>query len=309
MTRFNKGTLIALAGTLVWSTTAIFIRYLSIHYRMPPFVLAFWRDGLLAFLMGIAFLLFSRKRLHLPAGTFGFILLYGFVLSIFNSAWTISVQLNGAAVSTVLAYGSSAFTAIFGWILFKERLDWVKIVAVLASIAGCILVAGAYDPATWKLNPLGAITGLSSGVFFAVYSLMGKSSTNRGINSWTALFYSFGIGSLFILMYAQLPLTYMGSAEKPSIFWLGNAWGGWLLLLALSLGPTLGGYGLYTLSMNYLPASNANLIATLEPALTAIQSYFLLGERFSLMQIVGSLLVLFGVIFIQVMENRRVKQC
>lgn len=308
MTRFNKGALIALVGTFIWSTTAIFIRYLTVRFDLPPFVLAFWRDGLLAVSMGAFFAIFAPQRFKLPRGAIGFIIAYGFVLSILNGTWTISVRLNGAAVSTVLAYGSTAFTAIFGRILFKERLDWVKILAVVASIIGCVFVAGAHDPANWRFNLLGIITGLFSGVCFGAYSLMGKSSANRGINSWTALFYSFSIAAGFLFLYAQSPLSFTDTAGRPSLFWLGDAWLGWLLLFALAIGPTLGGYGLYTYSMNYLPASVANLIATLEPALTAVQSYFLLAERFTIAQIGGSLLVIASVVFLQVMENRRLKR-
>jgi len=305
MSRLSKGYLIALVATFIWSTTAIFIRYLTVRYDMPPFVLAFWRDFLLAVCMGIFFAVFSRQHLILPAGTWKFMLFYGLVLSVFNSLWTISVRFNGAAVSTVLAYSSTAFTAILGRLFFKERLDWVKILAVTASLTGCVLVSGAHDPASWHLNPLGITTGLLSGVGFGVYSLMGKSSARRGINSWTALFYSFGIASIFILIYTQLPLTFTDATSQPSVFWLRDAWLGWGLLLILAVGPTLGGYGLYTYSMTILPASVANLIATLEPSLTALQSYILLSERFTAAQVAGSVLIIASVIFLRIMENRR----
>lgn len=312
MSRYNKGTLIALTATFIWSTTAIFIRYLTVRYDVPPFILAFWRDMLLAVSMGVFFALFSRRLFKLPSGHIGFIILYGLILAILNATWTVSIRYNGAAVSTVMAYSSTAFTAIFGRIFFKERLDWVKITAVIASIVGCIFVSGALDPQMWRMNPVGIVTGILSGVSFGVYSLMGKSSAQRGINSWTALFYTFSIAAFFLLLLTQTPLSVTDSGIKPSLFWLGNAWMGWFLLLILAIGPTLGGYGLYTYSMNFLPASVSNLIATLEPSLTALQSYILLHERFSGVQVFGSLLIIASVIFIQVMENRRLasaKKC
>lgn len=259
--------------------------------------------------MGLFFAFAARQRFALPKGNLGFIIAYGFILSIFNTLWTLSVKFNGAAVSTVLAYSSTAFTAILGKIIFNEKLDWVKIISVVASLSGCVLVAGAYDPQAWLLNTPGVITGLLSGVGFGVYSLMGKSSARRGINSWTALFYSFGIAAFFIFFYTRIPLSFddpPGGAS--SLLWLGNEWAGWGILLALALGPTLGGYGLYTYSMTILPASVANLIATLEPSLTALQSYLLLGERFTTPQITGSILIIAGVIFLRVMENRRPDQ-
>jgi drug/metabolite transporter (DMT)-like permease len=77
---------------------------------------------------------------------------------------------------------------------------------------------------------------------------------------------------------------------------MGNAPLGWLTLFVLGAGPTLVGFALYTVSLGYLPVSVASLIATLEPVFTAIMAFFLLGERLSMVQVVGSLLILFGVL-------------
>jgi drug/metabolite transporter (DMT)-like permease len=46
-----------------------------------------------------------------------------------------------------------------------------------------------------------------------------------------------------------------------------------------------------------------NLIATSEPAFTAVSAYFFLGERLSSIQIVGSLLILGGVVFLRIYEG------
>ena len=44
MSKLTKGYLIALVATTFWSTTGVFIRYLTETYHLPPLVLAFWRD-------------------------------------------------------------------------------------------------------------------------------------------------------------------------------------------------------------------------------------------------------------------------
>jgi len=67
------------------------------------------------------------------------------IIEVFNALWTTSVAYNGAAVATVLVYSSAAFTAVIGWRLFSESLGVVKIIVVVLSIVGCILVSGAYD--------------------------------------------------------------------------------------------------------------------------------------------------------------------
>jgi len=302
--RLTQGYLICILGTFIWSFTAIFIRYLTEHYQLPPLVLAFWRDIFVFLALGTVFYFFARRRLQIAPGHLGFLALYGFVLSVFNALWTASVALNGAAVSTVMAYSSAAFTAVLGWRLFGERLGIVKIMAVSLSLLGCVFVSGALSPAAWQLNPLGIITGLLSGLGFAGYSLMGKVSSERQIYPWTALFYSFGFAALFLLAYNLVPGLLLNSAPKVNLFWLGNAWQGWLVLAVLAVGPTIGGYGLYTVSLTYLPASVANLIATLEPAMTAGLAYMFLGECLSGPQLFGSLLIIGGVIILRLSEGR-----
>ena len=61
--RLTRGYLICIAGTVFWSTTAIFIRYLTETYDLPAMVLAFWRDLILSLTLGLVFLVFRRVRL------------------------------------------------------------------------------------------------------------------------------------------------------------------------------------------------------------------------------------------------------
>lgn len=306
--RLTRGYVICLIGTIIWSTVAVFIRYLTENYALPPLVLAFWRDMILAASLGVFFLLRSPRRLLLERRHWGFMLLYGLVLSLFNALWTISVALNGAAVSTVLAYSSAAFTALLGWRLWGERLDALKILAVTFSLLGCVFVAGAYDVNAWRLNPVGVFTGLASGLAFAGYSLMGKAAAMRQLYPWSTLAYVFGLAALWLLGYNLLPLNLPAGLASTNLFWLGPSVAGWVVLAVLSLGPTLGGYGLYTVSLTYLPASVANLIATLEPASTALLAYLFLGELFTGPQWLGSFLIIAGVVLLRWSEQRALRE-
>lgn len=301
----TRGYTIALVSAAILSTTAVFIRYLTQTYEIPALVLAFWRDlfvcmTLLAILAAARRSLLAVRRDHL-----GYLILYGLILAVFNSLWTLSVALNGAAVSTVLAYCSAAFTALLGWWFLKEQLNWAKLAAVVISLGGCVLVAGALDPEAWRLNLLGIITGIASGLMWAIYSLMGRSASQRGLNPWTTLLYTFGIAALFLLAFnlvsdGRIP----GAAALPAdLFWLGEAWLGWGVLFLLAAGPTLAGFGLYNVALTHLPSSVANLIATTEPVWTAVIAFFFLGERLTWVQVGGSVMVLGGVVLLRVYEG------
>ncbi len=300
---FSRGYLIALTATMLWSFTGILISYLSKAYQLPSLVLAFWRDLFVSFGMLVGLLLFSRARFQLERRHWLFMLVYGLTLAIFNSMWTFSVEYNGAAVATVLAFSSPAMTAILSRLIFKENFSRIKIISIFLSLAGTILVSGAIDPAAWKLNTAGIVFGLLTGLFFAIYNLEGKHASDKSIDSWTAMLYSFIMAAVFLFLFNIGSNSITGKAPLTNLLWLGNSISGWSILFFLGVAPTLGGFGLYTLSLRYLPPTVANLIATLEPALTAIWAYFFLSEMLIGIQLIGSLLLFTGVILLRVGEK------
>jgi drug/metabolite transporter (DMT)-like permease len=303
----TRGYAAALISAAILSTTAIFIRHLTQTYHMPALVLAFWRDGFVALSLLVVLHLIRPDLLRVKPQHLPYLLIYGLILAVFNSLWTLSVALNGAAISTVLVYCSAGFTALLGRWLLNERLDWAKILAVALSLGGCILVSEAFDLAAWRANFVGILTGILSGLGYAVYSLMGRSAAQRGLNPWTIVLYTFGFAAAFLLLFNLAPPgigPLPGAAPRPAdLFWLGNALAGWGILILLATGPTVAGFGLYNVSLSYLPSSVANLILTLEPAFTAMIAYFLLAERLTAIQIGGSLLIMVGVVFLRVYDG------
>jgi drug/metabolite transporter (DMT)-like permease len=304
-TTLARGYTIALVSAVVLSSTAIFIRYLTQTYQIPPLVLAFWRDLFVIFTLGLILVIAKPAQLRVKSKLIKFLVLYGFVLALFNSFWTLSVAINGAAIATVLAYTSAGFTALLGRWFLKEPLGLVKVLAVIISLSGCVLASEALDLSAWLVNPVGILTGMVSGLAYALYSLMGRAASQRGIKPWTTLLYTFTFASLFLLLINLLPLPDLpGKALTLSDFlWLGDQGMGWLVLFLLAAGPTLAGYGLYNVSLDYLPSSIANLILTSELVFTTLIAYLVLGERLNPVQIAGSLLIIVSVVLIRIREK------
>jgi drug/metabolite transporter (DMT)-like permease len=102
-----------------------------------------------------------------------------------------------------------------------------------------------------------------------------------------------------------LPETAAGFS---GFLWLGDAVKGWGALFLLAAGPTVIGFGLYNVSLGYLPSSVVNLIVTFELVFTAILAFLLLGERLQGYEITGSLLILIGVVILRMGEGRLERQ-
>ena len=306
----TRGYLVGLIAAIILSTTAIFIRHLTTHYDVPPLVLAFWRNAMTTLVLGgllawrwPALLRVDRRHLRYLAG-------YGVLLAVFNSLWTLAISRTGASVATVLVYSSTGFTVLLAWWLLDEPLTGIKMLAVGCSLGGCVLVARAYDPAVWDTNLLGIVTGVLSGVAYAGYHLMGRSASQRGLNPWTTLLYTFGGATLVLLFFNLQPVIDLpGSAPSPGdMLWLGDSLAGWGWVLALAAGPTLTGYGLINVTLAMLPSSVASLVLSTEPAYTAILALFLFDEVLNGPQIAGAVLIMVAVVALRLFEGRGLRR-
>lgn len=294
----SRGYLLALASTLLLSTTGILIKYLLVHFQIQPVTLAFWRSAIVSVTM-LTTLAFVRPAwLRIRWRDIPFYLVYGLVGVAFSQIlWTYSVSLNGAALATVLVYSSPAIVAFLSRWLFREPLTWTKGVALFLTLLGCVLASRVYDTSQLRLGPLGVLCGLASGFTYSGYTLFGKEAGRRH-HPITAMAYAFACGALFLGL-AQSPTTILG---------LGNSLKGWGVLVLLALGPTLGGFGLFTLSLRDLPASVAGLIAPLELIFTSVIAFVTLGETLLPPQIVGAALIATSAILLRPRRERVAKQ-
>jgi drug/metabolite transporter (DMT)-like permease len=294
----TRGYVIAFSSAVLLAFTGIFIRYLTETYDLPPLALAFWRNVFVVVTLAcVVAIVAGRRSLFVKRSDVLHLTLYGLVLAVFNALWTSSVALVGATVATVLVYSSGGFTVLLGWAFLGERLDRPKLAAVALALAGCGMVCGAFDSAIWRADPAGLVAGVLSGLLYAIYTVMGSSAARRGLSPWTTVLYAFGFAALFLLAFHLTPYSRplgvnVGSSD---LLWLGDAWAGWAVLFALAAGPTAAGFGLYNMSLGYLPSGIVNLIVTLEPPLTALIAYALLGERLTGTQLTGGALIVSAV--------------
>ena len=300
----TRGYLIGLAATVSLSFTGILISHLSRAYQLPSLVLAFWRDCIVVLGLAATFAVISPGRFRVSRGLTGFFILYGLSLALFNSMWTFSVEFNGAAVATVLAFSSPAMTAIMAHYLLGEEFSRIKLVSILLSLAGTVLVSGAADPAAWKVNAAGIIFGLLTGFFFACYNMLGKTSANRSIDPWSTMLYGFSSAVVVLFLFNVTVNVFSGQSPLANFTWLGTSLGGWGILILLGLGPTIGGFGLYLVSLGHLPATVANLIGALEPVFTAVWAYIIFSELFTGAQLIGSLILLGSVVLLRLGDRR-----
>lgn len=300
----TQGYLAALASALFLSTTSIIIRYLVTRYNIPPLVLASWRNIIALLTIGPFIFIFARHLCTASRANIPFLALFGLVLATFNVSWVISVAQNGAAVATVLVYCSPAYTAIIGWRWFGEQLRWNTCLAIMLCLAGCVFIAQAYDVQVWQTNFLGLMAGITTGLCYTAYSLMGRVAAKRGLSPWTTLIYMFAFVGLYVFLANVLGLG-LGSPMAGKMLWLENQWTGWLVLIALGAIPTVAGYGFYNLSLSLLDASVANIVISTEPVFAMIFAYIFLQEIMTPIQLMGAGLLFLGLFILKFTDLRQ----
>ena len=303
----NQGYAIAIISAMLLAFTAIIIRALTEYYHLPTFVLAFWRAALVALVLLPLLLLFKPQWAYLRREQLPFYAGYGLLLALFNSLWTLSVALNGASVATILTYCSVGFTVFLGWMMYNERLSLRELLVIVVSLGGCFLVSNGDSMGNSRFDLLGLMVGMLSGIGYTLYTLGGRIASERRYPVWNTILYVFGFSAVYQWLFNTLltlfPLAaFHGMAGD---LWFlsqgaqGIQWSGWLLLLTLAAGPTLLGFGLYNISLKTLPLAVANLILSLELVFTAVIAYFLLGENMNQLQLLGSALVMGGVLMLR----------
>ena len=93
-------------------------------------------------------------------------------VSLFNICYFYTIINSEASLAVVLLYTSPVFVVLISAVLFKEKINLNKIIALILSFAGCVFTAGILGGI--KVRPFIIVTGVASGLFYALYSIFGK---------------------------------------------------------------------------------------------------------------------------------------
>lgn len=280
------GAIVVLMAASLFATSGTIIKHLVQGCSLQPLTVAAVRISLAALILFGLLGALDRKQLHIEVHDVPFFLLFGLVcVALFQTCWVYAVSLIDVGVATVLNYTAPAWTAVFAWPFLGERINQCKGIALVLTAAGVALVMRIFDMRFFSLNLAGLLWGLGSGVTYGLYGIFGRRALRR-YSSWTTLAYTFAAGALFLLVTQPMERIMSAFARPDAMIWL----------VILTLVPTLGGYALYTFGLRFLEATEAAILASIEPVMAAVWAAIFLGERLSWPQVVGAGLVIAGVI-------------
>lgn len=274
---------LVLAAGILWGMMGIYVRKLA-GYGMETMEIVALRSLLTAACLFIFMLLFKRDMLRLRIKDIWCFTGTG-ILSIvfFNFCYFKAITLTSLSIAAVLLYTAPTIVMILSAILFKEKITVVKVIALIATFFGCLMVTGVFGSSFCLIGLEGLLTGLGAGLGYALYSIFSRYAIERGYHSLTISFYTFLIAAIGTVPMVNFKIIYeVCLVDKGMIFYY------FLFALLTTILP----YILYTKGLADLENSKAAIIASVEPVTASVIGIIIYHEKMPLNIFVGIVLIL-----------------
>ncbi|WP_308222804.1 DMT family transporter [Metabacillus halosaccharovorans] len=277
-----------LSGAALWGMIGLFVTFLYEAGFSPTQVVAIRAISASIFLL---FFVFWKKReaIKIKLSDSKYFVGTG-VISIVFFNWCMfeAIKETSISVSSVLLYTAPAFVMIFSRFFFKELFTIRKILALIITFIGCILVIGLFQNTNESVTIYGFLVGLGSGFFYALYSIFGKFALIK-YSSVTVTTYTF--------VFAAIAITpFSGLWHVGTIFTNLEVW---LSIIGLGLFSTLLAFLLYTKGLESVESGRASILATVEPVVATLIGFLVFQEKLSVWQYVGIIAVIMAVFIVQ----------
>jgi drug/metabolite transporter (DMT)-like permease len=231
--------------------------------------------------LGTWLLLRDRAALRVRREDWGHFLILGLVgVTAVQGTYYYAIAALGVGLAILLQYLAPAL--IVGWEALRgARVGAATIVAVAAALAGTVLLVGGVDRASLHATPAAWLAGFGSAISFAFYVLYSKRPLARYAPA-TVLFHTFAIAAIF-WAFVVPPARIVGAGYGATT---------WAMFVALGLFSTLLPFACFYAGLRRLPASEAGVLATMEPVIAILSAALILGESLRATQWLGAVFVL-----------------
>lgn len=282
----KKAAAAVIGAGLLWGAISVFVKRLSAA-GLDSMQITLTRLVVAAVAFGAIMLCGDREKLKIKPRDIWMFIGTGIVsIVLFNLFYFYTVINSQASIAVVLLYTSPVFVMLISAAVFHERITRVKIAALLMTLAGCVLVAGLTNGFEIGLTVL--LTGLGSGLFYALYTIFGRFALAKYDTS-TVTAYTFLFGVIGALPFGNIGGIARTMVQEPVLLIYGAGIG--LFCTALP-------YFLYTWGLQRIDSGRAALLVAVEPLVGSLIGMVFYGESHNAAKIVGIVLILAAVVLL-----------
>lgn len=278
MNREKKARWMMIASMTIFGTLGPFVRNISVSSGE----LALYRAVLAAMLISV-FLIATKQKISFANIKKEILLLLvsGVAMGINWILLFEAYKYTTVSLATLSYYFAPVIVTCVCPALFREKLTGKQIVCFVMSTLGIVMITGIGDIAVGEGNIRGILLGLGAAVFYAAVVLINKFIKKvEGIHRTFLQF----LAAIVIL------LPYVVLTSGVTLGDLDNI--GWINLLIVGLFHTGLTYCMYFSSLKELPGQKAAILSYIDPLVAVLISVTVLGEKMSLWQVAGGILIL-----------------
>ncbi|MGI8582681.1 MAG: DMT family transporter [Chitinophagaceae bacterium] len=286
------GFVITFIGALFFSTKAILVKLAFANTHTDAVTILALRM-LFALPFYVAIGLFTsnkRSNVYFTRRQWIYILLLGLTGYYVSSLCDfIGLQYVSAGLERLILFIYPTLAVLLNAMIFRQRINnYQKLAMVLTYIGIGIAFWGEMKIDSSSPNFfLGSFFCFLCAITFAIYLVgSGKMIAETGATKFTSYAMIAAAGGIFIHYFVSGRTVHYMDAN---LLWYGFA----LAILATVI-PTF----LMSNGIKKIGSSNAAIISSIGPVSTILQAHFILGERITLAQIMGTVLVIIGVLLI-----------
>lgn len=283
-----------LAVVLVWGVNFAIIKVpLEVA---PPFVVNLLRFVVSASVLGAFFAAEARRRgvpmtATFRAGPWAVVGLGLLGVLLYQAAFILGVDRVSAGTAALLIATSPAWTAVTAHVLGHERLLAAGWIGLAASLIGVGLVVAGNPEAAFGGGALGVVLMLGAAFAWGVYTtlsrpLLARGASALGLTFWGVVISAPGLIALAVPEWSGVDWRRFGAAEIGALVFSGG----------LSTGLA---YALWNQSVLRVGASRTAAFSNLVPIVGVVAGILLRGERVTLLQALGGVLVIVGVVTVR----------
>ena len=208
----------------------------------------------------------------------------GFLMFLYLALLYISIGMIPTGIALTLFFTYPVFTALFSWGWFGHRPTLFRWSVIGLVFLGSSLTMPHINTTTDGNSLIGIITGIASGIIFALYTVLAQKSFEK-LHPVPFTWLSFAIA--LILSGSSLLLGNLPEAQLP---WRPLWIGGLLSAIFTFVGHLMNNFGI-----RLIGATSASMVAASNPALTVVLAWLTIQETLNGLQIVGVVIVTLSV--------------
>lgn len=278
-------------GVIGISLSAIFVKYSTAPSAVTAAFRLLWTVVLMTpVVLGKKEVREEFKRTD--KNTLGLCAISGLFLAIHFVLWFESLNHTSVASSTTIVCTEVIWVSLGFCLFMKGKLSGKAIATIAVTFLGSMLIAYA-DSATGGLHLYGDLLSLIAAIAVAVYTLIGR--VVREKVSTTVYTYT-----LYVVCATVLVLTCI--VQGYGLFDYGMS--AIIVGLLLSVFSTILGHSIFSWCLKYFSPSFVSASKLCEPVVAAVFAVFLFQEIPTLLQVMGSVLIIGGVFYYSRLESK-----